>query len=305
MANLSVQIGKIRLQNPITVASGCHSLDYENLYPLDILGAFVPKTIRAYEWPGNPPPRITETPSGVLSAVGIPSKGWDKFVGEDVPKLKALKTPIILSVVGRTEEEYTEIVELSSGLGFLAGIELNLSCPNIKAGGLQFGANKDMAYRVVAQCREKTGLTLIPKLPPDPSNINEVAMAVEAAGADAISMINSPRAMMINIETRKPFLGNKIGALSGPAIRPIAVALLWGVYEVVKIPIIGMGGIATVRDVIEFLLAGARAIALGVVNYFDPMAVPKILAGLKQYLSDKGIDDVNSLVGAAHIIEKN
>jgi len=304
VANLSVLIGRIRLQNPITVASGCHSLDYESLYPLDILGAFVPKTIRTYEWPGNLPPRITETPSGVLSAVGIPSKGWDRFVDEDVPKLKKLNTPVILSVVGRTEEEYAEIVELSNGLGFLAGMELNLSCPNIRAGGLQFGANKDTAHSVVAHCRKKTGLTLIPKLPPDQSNINDVARAVEAAGADAISMINSPRAMMIDIETRKPFLGNKIGALSGPAIRPIAVALLWGVYEAVKIPIIGMGGIATVRDVIEFLLAGAQAIALGVVNYFDPMAAPKILAGLEQYLQEKEIADVNSLVGAAHSMEK-
>ena len=300
MVNLSVKIGKIKMQNPITTGSGCHSLDYESLYSPDILGAFVPKTVRAYSWPGNPPPRITETPSGVLSAVGIPSKGWEMFVSEDVPKLKALKTPVILSVVGRTEEEYAEIVELCDGLDFLAGIELNLSCPNVKAGGLQFGANKDMAYKVVALSRKKTGLTLIPKLPPDQSNIIEVAKAVEAAGADAISMINSPRAMMIDIETRKPFLGNVMGALSGPAIRPIAVALVYQVYQNVKIPIIGMGGIANVRDVIEFLLAGSQAVALGVVNFFDPMAAPKILAGLEQYLEEKGIEDVNSLVGAAH-----
>ena len=300
MANLTVQIGGITMKNPLTVGSGCHSLDYEALYSLDILGAFVPKTIRTYEWPGNPPPRITETPSGVLSGVGIPSKNWERFVSEDVPRLKELKTPVILSVVGRTAEEYAEIVELSDGLGFLAGIELNLSCPNVKAGGLQFGANKDTAYHVVNLTRQKTGLTLIPKLPPDQSNIIEVAKAVEAAGADAISMINSPRAMLIDIETRKPFLGNVIGALSGPAIRPIAVALVYQVYQHVKLPIIGMGGIINVRDVIEFFLAGAQAIALGTVNYYDPMAVPKILAGLEQYLEEKGIADVNSLVGAAH-----
>ncbi|MFZ5943050.1 MAG: dihydroorotate dehydrogenase [Bacillota bacterium] len=300
MVNLSVRIGKIKMQNPLTIGSGCHSLEYESLYPLDILGAFVPKTIRAYPWPGNPPPRITETPSGVLSAVGIPSKGWERFVSEDVPKLKALKTPVILSVVGRTEEEYGEIVELSDDLGFLAGIELNLSCPNVKAGGLQFGADRNTAYRVVDLCRKKTQLTLIPKLPPDQSNIIEVAKGVEAAGADGIAMINSPRAMLIDIETRKPFLGNVIGALSGPAIRPIAVALVYQVYQNVKIPIIGMGGIAGVRDVIEFFLAGAQAVGLGVVNFFDPMAVPKILAGLEKYLEEKGIEDINTLVGGAH-----
>ncbi|MFY9371268.1 MAG: dihydroorotate dehydrogenase [bacterium] len=300
MANLAVQIGKINMKNPITVGSGCHSLDYSPLYSLDILGAFVPKTIRAYQWPGNPPPRITETPSGVLSSVGIPSKGWAKFVEEDVPALKALKTPVILSVVGRTEEEYAEIVELADELGFLAGIELNMSCPNVKAGGLQFGADRNMAFEVVSRCREKTDLTLIPKLPPDPSNIIEVARAVEAAGADAIAMINAPKAMLIDIETRKPFLGNIIGALSGPAIRPIAVAFVYQVYEHVRIPIIGMGGITTVRDVIEFLLAGAQAVALGVVNFFDPMAVPKIIDGLEKYLEEEGIQDVNSLVGAAH-----
>jgi dihydroorotate dehydrogenase (NAD+) catalytic subunit len=300
MADIAVQVGKIKMQNPITVGSGCHSLDYGALYSPDILGAFVPKTIRAYEWPGNPPPRITETPSGVLSAVGIPSKGWARFVAEDVPALRELKTPVILSVVGRTEKEYAEIVELCNGLGFLAGIELNMSCPNVKAGGLQFGANKDMAFNVVSLCRQKTDLTLIPKLPPDPSNIVEVAKAVEAAGADAIAMINSPRAMMIDIETRKPFLGNVVGALSGPAIRPIAVALIYEVYKNVHIPIIGMGGVTSVRDVIEFLLAGAQAVALGVVNFFDPMAVPKIVEGLKKYLEEKGISDVNSLVGKAH-----
>ncbi|HHY36462.1 MAG TPA: dihydroorotate dehydrogenase [Firmicutes bacterium] len=300
MVNLAVRIGKITMKNPITVGSGCFSLDYEALYSPDILGAYVPKTIRAYPWPGNPPPRITETPSGVLSSVGIPSKGWAKFLEEDVPALKALKTPVILSVVGRTEEEYAEIVEFADGLGFLAGIELNLSCPNVKAGGLQFGADSKMAYDVVARCRKKTDLTLIPKLPPDPSHIVEVARAVEAAGADAIAMINSPKAMLIDIETKKPFLGNVIGALSGPAIRPMAVAFVYQVYEQVGIPIIGMGGVTTVRDVIEFLLAGAQAVALGVVNFFDPLAVPRILDGLQKYLEEKGIEDVNSLVGAAH-----
>jgi dihydroorotate dehydrogenase (NAD+) catalytic subunit len=300
MANTAVKIGKIDMQNPITVGSGCHSLDYNALYSPDILGAFIPKTIRIHKWPGNPPPRITETPSGVLSAVGIPSKGWDRFVAEDVPALQELKTPVILSVVGRTEEEYAEIVELSDGLGFLSGIELNMSCPNVKAGGLQFGADKDMAFNVVSLCRQKTDLTLIPKLPPDPSNIVSVAKAVEAAGADAITLINAPRAMMIDTATRKPFLGNVMGALSGPAIRPIAVAFVYQVYQNVDIPIIGSGGATTVRDVVEFLLAGAQAVALGVVNYFDPLAAPKIINDLEKYLEEKGISDVNSLVGAAH-----
>lgn len=300
MTKLFVNVGGIEMKNPILVGSGTHSLDYEALYSPNILGAFVPKTIRPYYWPGNPPPRITETPAGMLSSVGIPSKDWDDFVLEDVPKLKELTTPIIQSVVGRTEEEYLDIIARCSELGVFAGIELNLSCPNLKAGGLQFGSNKDMAYQLMVKARKVTSLPLIPKLPPDPTNIVEVAQAMEAAGADAIAMINAPRAMMIDIETAKPFLGNKIGALSGPAIRPMAVALLYQVYEKVNIPIIGMGGVSNYRDVVEFMMAGARAVALGTVNFFEPMAVPKVLDDLQSYLEKKGIEDINSLVGVAH-----
>jgi len=299
MAELSVQVAGITMHNPILVGSGCYSPDYERLYSPNILGAYIPKTLRAYPWPGNPPPRITETPSGVLSSIGIPSKGWEYFLQEDAPWLKKLQIPVILSVVGRTDEEYVDIVKRSSELGFVAGLELNFSCPNIKAGGLQFGANPDYAYDTMLKCREATQLPIIPKLPPHPQ-IAQIAQAVELAGANAIAMINSPKAMMIDIEKRKPFLGNKMGALSGPAIRPIAVALIWEAYEAIKIPIIGMGGVSEVRDVIEFLLAGARAVALGVVNFHDPLAAPKIISGLREYLDKNGIVDVNSLVGAAH-----
>lgn len=299
MAKLRVQVAGIEMQNPITVGSGCFSSDYERLFSPNILGAYVPKTVRAYEWPGNPPPRITETPAGVLSSIGIPSKGWEAFLKEEGPWLRRLEVPVILSVVGRTAEEYQDITARASKLDYVAGIELNLSCPNIKAGGLQFGADGETASEVVARCRQTTPLPLIPKLPPHPF-ISEIAKSVEGAGADAIAMINSPKAMVIDIEKKKPFLGNKMGALSGPAIRPLAVALLWEVYKAVKIPIIGMGGVSSVRDVIEFLLAGAQAVALGVVNFYDPLAAPKIITGLNSYLEERGIDDVNTLVGAAH-----
>lgn len=298
--DLSVRIGPISMKNPLMVASGTHNLDYGELYPLDILGAYVPKTIRMHTWPGNPPPRTAEVPSGVVTSVGIPSKGWDAFVREDAPRLRALGIPVILSVVGKTEDEYAGMAERAGSLGFLAGVELNLSCPNIKAGGLAFGSDAKTAASLMDKVRKATSLPVIPKLPPDYGRVVEVAKACEDAGADAIAMINAPPAMVIDVDTRQPVLGNRTGGLSGPAIRPMAVYMIYRVYKAVRIPIIGMGGACDARDVIEFMLAGARAVALGTVNFFDPMAVPRALEGLREFTTTNGIDDINSLVGAAH-----
>jgi dihydroorotate dehydrogenase (NAD+) catalytic subunit len=300
--NLKVMIAGIEMKNPLTVGSGTygHHGRFNQFFPAEIMGALVPKTLRAYSWPGNPAPRVHEVTAGLLSAVGIPCNSWDYFVAHDVPILKALKVPIIQSVLGRTEDEYIDIVGRCSDLGIFAAIELNLSCPNTKQGGLDFGYDADASYRVVKRASARSKVPIVAKLAPDFSSLVRVAKSVEAAGADAISLINAPRAMCIDYRTGKPIIGNKIGALSGPAIKPMAVYMVWEVYRAVKIPIFGMGGVANFKDVIEFMAAGARSVAFGTVNYVDPMALPCALAELTAYLEENDIADVNDLVGLAH-----
>jgi dihydroorotate dehydrogenase (NAD+) catalytic subunit len=300
--NLTVTIAGIEMKNPLTVGSGTygHHGRFSQFFPVEIMGALVPKTIRNYRWPGNPAPRVLELPAGLHSSVGIPCNSWDYFVDHDVPILKTLTLPIIQSVIGRTEDEYVEIVGRCSDLEIFAGIELNLSCPNLKQGGLDFGYDPDASFRLVRRARAATKLPLIAKLAPDYSSLMRVAKSVEAAGADALSLINAPRAMCIDHRTRKPMIGNKIGSLSGPAIKSLAVYMVWEVYRAVHIPIFGMGGVSDFRDVIEFMAAGARAVAFGTINYVDPMALPRALSELIKFLEENNIDDVNELVGAAH-----
>lgn len=300
--NLAVEIAGIRMRNPLTVGSGTfgHHGRFGQFFPVSTLGALVPKTIRGYRWPGNPGPRVLEVPAGLHSSVGIPSSDWDDFLEHEVPGLRGLDVPVIQSVIGRTVEEYVAITRRCSDLGIFAGIELNLSCPNLKQGGLDFGYDPDAAYDVVSRVRAATHLPLVAKLAPDYSSLTPVAMAVEAAGADAIAMINGPRAICIDYRTRKPMIGNRIGALGGTAIKPLAVYMVWEVYRAVRIPIFGMGGVSDYRDVIEFMAAGARAVAFGTINYVDPLALPRALEQLTAYLRDNGIADVNELVGCAH-----
>lgn len=300
--NLAVNVAGIEMKNPLLTASGTYGFGYEftDFYSPEVLGALVTKTIRLHEHPGNPPPRIAEAPAGLINAIGIPSKGWEYYLKEEVPRLRKLDLPIIQSIVGKNVEEYEILAEKLEGLGFLAGIELNLSCPNLKAGGLGLGLDPDLVYDLVRRVRAKTSRPLIAKLTPNTSDVVGLARAVEAAGADCIAMINTVRAMAIDIRTRKPVLGNITGGLSGPAVKPIALCQIWEVYEAVKIPIIGMGGVTNYRDVLEFMLAGARAVALGTVNFIEPGAAPKILAHLQRYLEENGIEDINRLVGAAH-----
>jgi dihydroorotate dehydrogenase (NAD+) catalytic subunit len=300
--DLSTTIAGIRMKNPLTVGSGTfgHHGVFGQFYPVETMGVLVTKTIRSHRWPGNPPPRVHEVPSGLHSSVGIPCNDWDYFVEHDVPILKGLKVPIIQSVIGRTEDEYVEIVRRCSDLGIFVGIELNLSCPNTKQGGVDFGYDPEASFQLVKRARDATKLPLIAKLAPDYSLLSRVAKSVEAAGADAISLVNAPRAMCIDYRTRKPIIGNRIGALSGTAIKPMAVYMVWEVYRAVKVPIFGMGGVSDYRDVIEFMAAGARAVAFGTINYVDPMALPRALEDLTRYLQANGIEDVNALVGAAH-----
>ena len=300
--NLKVSVAGIEMKNPLTVGSGTygHHGRFSQFFPVETMGALFPKTIRNHRWPGNPPPRVLEVPAGLHSAVGIPCNDWEYFVSHDVPILRSLRLPIVQSVIGRTEDEYVDVAARCSLLGVFAGIEINLSCPNTAQGGIDFGYDPDSAFRLVQRVREVTALPVFAKLAPDFSLLSRVAKAVEAAGANAISMVNAPRAMCIDYRTRKPMIGNKVGALSGAAIKPMSVYMVWEVYRAVSIPIVGMGGVSDFRDVIEFMAAGARAVAFGTVNYIDPMALPRALEQLTRWLEENGIDDVNELVGAAH-----
>jgi dihydroorotate dehydrogenase (NAD+) catalytic subunit len=300
--DLRVTIAGIECQNPLTVGSGTygHHGHFSPFFPVETMGVLFPKTIRSYKWPGNPAPRVLEAAAGLHSSVGIPCNSWEHFITHDVPILETLRLPVVQSVIGRTEDEYVELAERVSDLDLFAGIELNLSCPNLKQGGLDFGYDPDSAFKVVKRVKAATKIPVFAKLAPDYSSLSKVAKAVEAAGADAISMINAPRAIMIDHVTRKPRIGNKIGSLSGSAIKPLAVYMIWEVYRAVKIPIVGMGGVTDFRDVIEFMAAGARAVGFGTINYVDPMALPTALDQLTAYLQEHGIKDVNELVGSAH-----
>lgn len=300
--DLRVTIAGIEMKNPLTVGSGTygHHGRFSQFFPVETMGALFPKTIRNYKWPGNPAPRVLETTAGLHSSVGIPCNSWEHFTAHDVPILRTLNLPVIQSVIGRTEDEYVEIVERISDLDLFAGVELNLSCPNLKQGGLDFGYDPDSAFKLVKRVRAATKLPVFAKLAPDYSCLSKVAKAVEAGGADAISMINAPRAIMIDHVTRQPRIGNKLGALSGAAIKPLALYMIWEVYRAVQIPIVGMGGVSDVRDVIEFMAAGARAVGFGTINYVDPMALPTALPQLTAYLQEHGIRNVNDLVGSAH-----
>ncbi|WP_167752918.1 dihydroorotate dehydrogenase [Pusillimonas caeni] len=299
---MSVEIAGIRMKNPLTVGSGTygHHGNFNQFFPVETMGALVPKTIRNYRWPGNPEPRIHEVAAGLHSSVGIPSNDWETFILRDAPILESFNLPIIQSIIGRTEDEYVELVEKCSELGIFAGIELNLSCPNLKQGGLDFGYDPVAAERLVKRARQVTKLPIVAKLAPDYSSLVAVAKAVEAAGANAIALVNAPRAMCIDYQTRRPIIGNKIGALSGTAIKPMAVYMVWQLYRAVDIPLFGMGGVTDYRDVIEFMAAGARSVAFGTINYVDPMALPRALQDLQQYLIKEGIEDINELVGSAH-----
>lgn len=299
---MTIEIAGIKMKNPLTVGSGTygHHGNFSQFFPVEVMGALVPKTIRNYRWPGNPAPRVHEVTAGLHSSVGIPSNDWETFIGKDAGILRSLNLPVIQSVIGRTEDEYIELVEKCSDLGIFAGLELNLSCPNLKQGGLDFGYDPVAAERVVRRARRVSKVPIIAKLAPDYSSLLNVAKAVEAAGADAIALVNAPRAMCIDYKTRRPIIGNKIGALSGAAIKPMAIYMVWQLYQAVKIPLFGMGGVTDYRDVIEFMAAGARSVAFGTINYVDPLALPRALDDLNRFLEEENISDINDLVGSAH-----
>ncbi len=298
--NLSVPIGSLTLPNPVTVASGTfgYGVEYARLVDLNQLGAVVVKGIRLHPVRGNPTPRTVEVTSGLLNAIGLQGPGVDGFIEKYWPFLRTLRVPTIVNIWGATVEEYAEVARRFDALDGLGALELNVSCPNIKEGGAQFGTDCKLLAEVVAACRRATRLPLITKLSPNVVSIAPYARAAEDAGSDALSIMNSYPAMAIDIQTRRPRLANITGGLTGPCIKPIAIKLVWEAAQAVKIPIIGMGGIQCAEDAIEFLMAGARAVAVGTANFYEPQTALQVLTGLRAFMQRKGLTDVCQLTGS-------
>ncbi len=301
--NLSVQIGRLTLQNPVTVASGTfgYGVEYAQLLDLNQLGAVTVKGIRLQPVRGNPTPRTAEVTSGLLNAIGLQGPGVDGFILKYWPFLSSLKVPIIINIWGTTVEEYAEVARRFEALGGVGALELNVSCPNIKEGGAQFGTDVKLLSQVVAACRQTTTLPLITKLSPNVVSIAPYAKAAEDAGSDALSIMNSYPAMAIDIETRRPKLANVTGGLTGPCIKPIALKLVWEAAKAVKIPIIGMGGIQTAADAIEFMLAGASAVAVGTANFYEPQTALQVSDGIREFMKRKGLQDVREIIGGVNL----
>lgn len=296
---LAVNIAGVALANPIVTASGTFGFgrEYSELYPLSELGAVTAKGLTLHERMGNPPPRVAETPAGMLNSVGLQNPGVEAFIRAELPWLKAQGTIVIANIAGNTTEDYCAIAERLSDTA-VDLIELNISCPNVKQGGVAFGTSCENVAAITSAVRGYCRKPLIVKLSPNVTDISEIAVAAVDHGADALSLINTLLGMRIDIDTRRPILANNVGGLSGPAVRPVAVRMVWQVRQRVSVPIIGMGGVATWEDAVEMLLAGANAVAVGTAMYADPYAPLKIKQGLAEFMARKGIADVNELVGA-------
>lgn len=299
MPNLSVKIKDLVLKNPVMTASGTfgYGEEFADFFDISLLGGIVVKGTTASKREGNAYPRMAETASGMLNAVGLQNKGIDAFINDIYPRIKAIGTHIIVNVSGSTIDEYVMVASKLNYLENIPAIELNISCPNVKEGGMAFGTSCPSAIAVTEAVREAYQGTLIVKLSPNVTNIAEMAKAVEGAGADAVSLINTLLGMAINAEKRKPVLSTITGGLSGPAVKPIALRMVWQVAKAVKIPVIGLGGIMTATDAIEFLLAGATAVQIGTANFIDPGVCVKIMDGMEDYLIRHNIKDINELIG--------
>jgi dihydroorotate dehydrogenase (NAD+) catalytic subunit len=303
--DLSVQLGTLRLPNPLVAASGCfgYGLEYADVVDLSTLGGIAVKGLFLDERQGHPPQRIVETPSGMLNAIGLQGIGVHRFIDDQLPALREYKVNIFVNICGSTIDEYAELARILSDTEGVAALELNISCPNIKEGGITFGCNLNGTYDVVAAVRKVTKLPVIPKLTPNVTDIASFARAAEEAGADGVSLINTFLAMAIDVETRRPKLSNVVGGLSGPAIRPIAIRMVHQCREAVKIPIMGMGGIASADDVVEFMIAGADAVQIGTANFVDPFIWSKLLKGLTEYLRRHGHVSVRDIVNSIDLSE--
>jgi len=297
--DLSVEIGKIKLKNPVMTASGTfgYGEEYAEFVDINELGALVVKGLSLLPKEGNPPPRIVETPAGMLNAIGLQNIGIDKFLKEKLPYLRQFNTPVIVNFFGDSIEEYVKAAERLSSADGIHGLEMNISCPNKEAGWSVFGTDPEVTYRVVSSVRKATDLTLIVKLSPNVTDIALMAKTAEDAGADAVSLINTLTGMAIDIRTRRPKLANIRGGLSGPAIKPVAVRMVWECYKKIGIPIIGMGGIISADDAVEFMLAGASAVAIGTGNFINPGVTMDVLSGIKSFMSAEKLNSLKELIG--------
>ncbi len=301
--NLSVSIGSLDFSNPVMTASGTfgYAAEFANLVDLDRLGALVVKGISLKPRPGNPPPRIAETSCGMLNAIGLENVGLERFVTEKMPFLRTCRSRVIVNILGDSIEEYAILAKELSKVSGIDALEVNISCPNVKKGGVAFGTVPEMAAAVTSAVKNVTELPVIVKLSPNVTDIVAMARAVEASGADAVSLINTLIGMAIDAQTRKPKLANIIGGLSGPAIKPIALRMVWQVASAVGIPVIGIGGIGTAEDAIEFLLAGATAVQVGTANFYNPSATRQILSGIENYLQQQGESSVRTIIGTLRL----
>ena len=300
---MSVDIGGIKMKNPVMVASGTfgYGREYSELMDINKLGAIMAKGILIQPWAGNAYPRMVEVPGGLVNAIGLQNPGADAFVDDCLPFLRDYDVPVIVNIWGRTVAEYAEVAERLTDVEGIAGLEVNISCPNVKEGGMSFGTDVASAVSVISAVRKRTTLPMIPKLSPNVSDISAFARAAEDAGADAISLINTLPAMVIDVDTRRPVLSNVVGGLSGPAIRPVAVKMVWESAKAVKIPVIGMGGITCARDALEFIIAGASAVAIGTANFADPTTALNVADGIAEYLQKHNISNVSDLVGTLEL----
>lgn len=298
--DLSVDIGRLRLKNPVMTASGTfgYGREFGHLIDLNGLGAIIVKGISLEPSKGNPPPRIIETPCGMLNAIGLENVGLQAFLSEKLPFLKTLDTPVLVNIYGKTIEEYEALAFGLDGVDGVRGLEVNISCPNVKAGGVAFGVDPRTAYEVTAAVRRRTDLPLIVKLTPNVTDIAQIARSVEEAGADAVSMINTITGMAVNIHTRRPRLANVTGGLSGPAIKPVALRMVWQAVRVLNIPVIGVGGIMTAEDALEFIVVGATAVQVGTANFIDPHGTMDIIDGIERFLVDQKIVHLTRIIGS-------
>jgi dihydroorotate dehydrogenase (NAD+) catalytic subunit len=297
--DLTVKMGRLILKNPVIVSSGTFGFgqEFEDFFDLNQLGALIPKGISLTPMEGNPPPRLFETEGGMLNSIGLQNPGFEAFIKNKLPYYKDLKTHLIVNFFGNTRKEYVELARRFDQAPGISALEMNISCPNIKREGIVFGTDPKMSYRLVQAVRKVTALPLIVKLSPNVTDIGLMAKSVVEGGADAVSLVNTFRAMAINIHTRKPELGNIIGGLSGPAIKPIALRMVWEVSQAVQVPVIGMGGIMNAEDAIEFILVGASAIQIGTANLINPKTGIEVIEGIKKYLVQNRMNRIQKLIG--------
>lgn len=297
--NMTVNLGGLRMKNPVTVASGTFGAgqEYNDFVPVDELGAVTTKGVSLHGWEGNASPRIAETPSGMLNSIGLQNPGVQVMKDDYLAWLAPHDVPVIVNVSGHSMQEYVDVIEALDDDDRVDAYEINISCPNVDAGGMTFGTHVPSVEKVVGACRAATNKPMIVKLSPNVTDITEIARAAEASGADAISLINTLLGMAIDAKRRKPVLARVVGGLSGPAVKPVALRMVWEVHKAVKVPLLGMGGIVTGTDAVEFMLAGATAVAVGTANFMNPTATHDVIEGIRRYCDDQGVTDVNELIG--------